>query len=766
MTPPLLLALFAGQVPLFDPVAVSASAPFLAALLKALIVVLVPVFLVSGLDDFFIDVFYGVRSLYRRIFVLRKADRLTVEDLRSPPEKPVAVMVPAWDEAGVVASMLRNALRTLDYGDYHLFVGTYPNDPATEEEVDRLAAESDRVQRVRVGHDGPTSKADCLNHLHAGVRRFEREHGVRFDVFAVFDAEDIVHPLSLRLFNFLIPRKDMVQLPVFPLEAGWRELTAGHYMDEFAENHQKDLVVREFLSGSVPSAGTGCAFSREVMDDLSDGREQGFFDASQLTEDYEVGLRLGEAGYQGVFVKQRFPRAAEEGGGRVGEWVATREYFPRTFRAAVRQKARWVLGIVFQGWERMGWRREPRLDYMLLRDRKSVVTSVANVLGYVVVAGVGGDWIVRRLAASSTGALPLIEPGSWLWYGLLVVTFFLAWRVLARVYWVERVYGWRQALMAAPRLVWGNLINFAATLRAMRLYALHRVRGEPLAWEATDHRFPSEEELEPFRRRLGDLLLERRLVSQAQLEDALREQREDGRRLGEILLDRGWVEEDDIIQVLSVQMGVEARAIDPYETPEELLRELPERLAVRHSVYPLGRDDAGRMVVATNGVPSREKVRALERALGVGVDLRLAARSDVSFAIRRGYARLRGGGAREGEGRLLGERLVEEGWLSRAALEEALLAQRRSHVRLGDLLLEQGALRRSQLEEALAAFVERQEGPERLGRFLVRRVDVEETEVERALERQRRRFRRLGEILRERDLVSDEALEEVLDGEG
>ena len=36
-------------------------------------------------------------------------------------------------------------------------------------------------------------------------------------------------------------------------------------MDEFAEWHAKDLVVRESVSGSVPSAGVGTCFSRRAL---------------------------------------------------------------------------------------------------------------------------------------------------------------------------------------------------------------------------------------------------------------------------------------------------------------------------------------------------------------------------------------------------------------------------------------------------------------------------------------------------------------------
>ena len=59
-----------------------------------------------------------------------------------------------------------------------------------------------------------------------------------------------------------------------------------------------------------------------------------------------------------------------------------REFFPDTFRTSYRQKARWRLGIAFQGWGSMGWRGSLATKYFLFRDRKGIVTSIVAVLAY------------------------------------------------------------------------------------------------------------------------------------------------------------------------------------------------------------------------------------------------------------------------------------------------------------------------------------------------------------------------------------------------
>src|SRR3546814_11072125 len=64
------------------------------------------------------------------------------------------------------------------------------------------------------------------------------------------------------------------------------------------------------------------------------------FDEASITEDYELGLKIGALGGRGIIV--RLPAGT-------GSVVATRKHFPATLDAAVRQKARWLTGIALHG---------------------------------------------------------------------------------------------------------------------------------------------------------------------------------------------------------------------------------------------------------------------------------------------------------------------------------------------------------------------------------------------------------------------------------
>src|SRR6516162_11214028 len=266
---------------------------FWMAILRWFLIVAAVGFVLSGLDDLYVDAYYYIRWLYRRLFIVKRYPRLSEEDLRRVPEKRVAVMIPAWHEHAVIAQMLDHTL-CLDYGNYEIFVGTYPNDEPTMLAVSSLQERDLRVHRIVCPHDGPTNKADCLNWVFEGIRLQEKRTGERFEIFVIHDSEDIVHPLTLKLMNYLIPRIEMVQLPVVPLEMPWHHLTAGTYLDEFAEFHTKDLLVRERVARMIPSAGVGTGFSRGAFEELSRNKRNQLFNVETLTEDYDFGFRLKE----------------------------------------------------------------------------------------------------------------------------------------------------------------------------------------------------------------------------------------------------------------------------------------------------------------------------------------------------------------------------------------------------------------------------------------------------------------------------------------
>jgi adsorption protein B len=459
-----------------------ASATLLAAWhlgLRELLMLTTVAITVSGLDDLFIDLVYFTRTAWRRLTIYARHRRATAQSLRRSDPAPIAILVPAWDEAAVIGTMLAATLARLDYPRYRLFVGVYPNDPAGQAAVGRVR--DARLEMVLCSRPGPTTKADCLNHLWAAALAHEARCGERFKAMVLHDAEDVVHPQELWVFDALVPRLALVQLPVLPLPDRGSRWVSGHYLDEFAENHTKDMVVREALGAAVPSAGVACAFDRECLARIAASRSDGPFDAESLTEDYELGHRIKALGGRAGLVRVR------SGDERVV--VATREHFPATFDAALRQKSRWLVGIALSGWDRLGWQGGLGSRYMLLRDRKAMPVALLTALGYAVAALVAADWLLRRQWSAAAAMPPLVGGGlaALLWgnAGLL------AWRLVLRAGFTAHAHGFAEGLLAIPRALASNIINAAAAWAAIHRYRDIVAGRRRQHWDKTAHRFPA-----------------------------------------------------------------------------------------------------------------------------------------------------------------------------------------------------------------------------------------------------------------------------------
>lgn len=435
---------------------------------------------IGGLDDLIVDLLWLVRACWRRLAIQRRYRPASARSLAAPlrPGR-IAIFIGAWHEAGVIGRMLTTALDRFGEQEYRLYVGVYPNDPATVAEVRRVRQGHARGRHIRlVGgkRDGPTSKAEALNRLWAALCRDERREGVAFKAVVLHDAEDVVHPDELRVFDTLIERFDLVQLPVLPLVDARSRWVSGHYLDEFSEAHGKQLVVREAVGAGMPSAGVGCALSRGALERMAAARGGSPFDAASLTEDYELGLRLREVGGRGVFV--RLP--ARDG----GPLVAVRAFFPATFTAAVRQKTRWMTGIALSGWDRLGWAGGLAEHWMRLRDRRAILAHIILAAAYLALL-LNALVLAGRMLVGHGGEAPppAFAPLLGLTGGLLL------WRLGMRALMVTRLYGWREGALSIPRTVVGNIIGMAAARRAVLLYA-GLPRSRVAAWDKTDHHFP------------------------------------------------------------------------------------------------------------------------------------------------------------------------------------------------------------------------------------------------------------------------------------
>ena len=432
-------------------------------------------YLLFAVDDLVVDLIYFIRRGWRAAMIYSRYPKMFAGDLPAPMRPGwMAILIPAWDEANVIAPMLRATLERFGPGDYRLFVGHYRNDPATRAAI--LSVDDPRISPVDIGIDGPTTKADCLNRLHAALVAHEAATGRTAKAVVLHDAEDVVHQQELKLFDRLVEYAGMVQLPVVPLLDPASPWVAGHYADEFAEAHMKELVVREAVGAAIPLAGVGCAIERVALSRLAARHDGRPFAGHSMTEDYEMGLRLGAIGVKTMFV--RIPAAADS-----RAVVASRGHFPATIGDAVRQKARWIGGIAFAGWDQLGWRGGFGERWMRMRDRRGPLAAILLLAGYA------SALLWAEIAFAAALGAPIAVPVSPLLASLLWLNgWMLGWRLLMRAGFTTAAYGLAEGLRSIPRTVIANLI---AVLAARRALLAHSAGGARL-WDKTRHIFPLE----------------------------------------------------------------------------------------------------------------------------------------------------------------------------------------------------------------------------------------------------------------------------------
>lgn len=687
--------------------------------------------LMSGLDDLFIDAVYWVRRLWKSLTVYRRHRHTYYHELYQPAEKPLAIMVPAWHETGVIGHMAELAATTLDYENYHIFVGTYPNDPDTQRDVDEVCARFPNVHKVVCARPGPTSKADCLNNVLDAIMQFEKRARMTFVGFILHDAEDVVCELELRLFNYLVPRKDLIQIPVYPFERQWNNFTSLHYLDEFAELHGKDIPVREALAGQVPSAGVGTCFSRRAVLALIDAGNGIAFDVQSLTEDYDIGLRLKTWGMKEVFV--RFPvlryRRHPIHRDRLGEnrrdssVICVREYFPDRLQTAIRQKSRWIIGIVYQGYRTHGWKHGLVLNYFLWRDRKGAINNFVSFGAMLILLQLMGIWLLQQVWTSAPSFVSIFEGEPWFDSILALNIALMGNRMLQRIVFVSGYYGVKQGLLSIPRLLWGNLVNFLANCRAIRQILQY---GDPhrVAWDKTTHDFPSVSGACHAKSLWSDLLVTNGAVSAAQI-SATDRHGVDGLQLGSSLVHSGLIKAGQLAEAIAQQIGVACESVDVTRLNRDLLKSIPARVALHYAVLPL-RVEQGVLVLASESYVDPVSLAAIARQLERPVRYIIAHKGQVTVGLRRWYARLNREDPSQFLGKvaqelsladkrveaiwdsyvsrqvMLGEILVAQGHLDEVAFKALLLSHARSDKPLGEFLVGMKVIDRETLDSMLA----------------------------------------------------------------
>ncbi|WP_297528110.1 GspE/PulE family protein [Thiohalobacter sp.] len=140
----------------------------------------------------------------------------------------------------------------------------------------------------------------------------------------------------------------------------------------------------------------------------------------------------------------------------------------------------------------------------------------------------------------------------------------------------------------------------------------------------------------PKRVRIGDLLVEKKVISEAQLQAALADQKKSGRKLGRVLVDNGFITEDALLRLLSEQLDIPYIDLSRFELDPALVQRLPETYARRYRALVLKETDDGYLV----GMADPTDIFAydeLARILKKPLSLAVVKEADVLRCIDQAY---------------------------------------------------------------------------------------------------------------------------------
>lgn len=137
-------------------------------------------------------------------------------------------------------------------------------------------------------------------------------------------------------------------------------------------------------------------------------------------------------------------------------------------------------------------------------------------------------------------------------------------------------------------------------------------------------------------KQLGELLIERGIITQPQLDKALTVQKDKGGLIGEILVELGFAREEDIAQALTAQYGFPFLPLSNYEIDTEVANLIPRRVARQYVLIPV--DKIGNnLTLAMSNPLNIQAIEDVELLSGCVVQTFVSTSSDIKKAIEKYY---------------------------------------------------------------------------------------------------------------------------------
>jgi len=136
--------------------------------------------------------------------------------------------------------------------------------------------------------------------------------------------------------------------------------------------------------------------------------------------------------------------------------------------------------------------------------------------------------------------------------------------------------------------------------------------------------------------RIGDILIEKHIITQQELDLALKEHQNTKEFLGQTLVRLNFVTEEKLLRVLAEQQGIQFVDLKETTIPDSVIENVPAKFAWHYKVMPT-RIDGNVLTVAISNPFDMWPVDDLETNLGYRVEIALAVSSDITEAIKKYY---------------------------------------------------------------------------------------------------------------------------------
>ena len=131
--------------------------------------------------------------------------------------------------------------------------------------------------------------------------------------------------------------------------------------------------------------------------------------------------------------------------------------------------------------------------------------------------------------------------------------------------------------------------------------------------------------------------MEKGVISQAQLDKALKIQKEKGGLIGQIFVMLGYVKEEEIAQVLTVQYGFPYLPLESYEISADMIKLIPENVAKQYNLIAI--DKIGNLLTISMSNPLNiQAAEDIEMLSGCKVQVFISTMTDITNAIKKYYS--------------------------------------------------------------------------------------------------------------------------------